>query len=196
LPAAFAGWGTVARAQYLEMTTFLAGYLLSSQGDRMLMGNSVEGRFPFLDHRVADVASRLPASVKLPCLREKDLMRAAVADLLPPGITARPKLPYRAPDLSCFGCDDGRRLVESWLAPDRVAAAGYWRPEQVASLRRKWQEGRLSAARETMALVGVVTTQMLASQFGEEYIGRLDATALAAGAIDWRSVPHDQDVAE
>ena len=55
LPADFARWGTVARAQYLEMTTFLAGYLLSSQGDRMLMGHSVEGRFPFLDHRLAEL---------------------------------------------------------------------------------------------------------------------------------------------
>ncbi len=196
LPAEFAEWGTVARAQYLEMTTFLAGYLLSSQGDRMLMGNSVEGRFPFLDHRVADVAARLPASVKLPCLREKDLMRAAVADLLPPGITARPKLPYRAPDLSCFGSEVGRELVETWLAPGRVAAAGFWRPEQVASLRRKWQEGRLSAARETMALVGVVTTQMLAAQFGVDYHGRVEETALAADTIAWRSPPEGRDGTE
>ncbi len=194
LPAGFAGWGTVARAQYLEMTTFLAGYLLSSQGDRMLMGNSVEGRFPFLDHRVADVASRLPASVKLPGLREKDLMRAAVADLLPPGIASRPKLPYRAPDLACFGCEAGRDLVNTWLSPAAVAATGFWRPEQVASLRRKWQEGRLTAARETMALVGVVTTQMLAAQFGEDYTGRVTATALAAEDIDWRSLPESREV--
>jgi asparagine synthase (glutamine-hydrolysing) len=196
LPAEFAGWGTVARAQYLEMTTFLAGYLLSSQGDRMLMGNSVEGRFPFLDHRVADVATRLPASVKLPCLQEKDLMRAAVADLLPPSIARRPKLPYRAPDLSCFGCEAGRELIETWLAPERVAAAGFWRPEQVASLRRKWQEGRLSAARETMALVGVVTTQILAAQYGEDYTGRIEATALAADAIAWRTHPGDREGTE
>jgi asparagine synthase (glutamine-hydrolysing) len=194
LPSAFAGWGTVARAQYLEMTTFLAGYLLSSQGDRMLMGNSVEGRFPFLDHRVADVAARLPASVKLPCLREKDLMRAAVADMLPPGIAARPKLPYRAPDLACFDSVAGRELIATWLAPAGVAAAGIWRPEQVASLRRKWQEGRLSAARETMALVGVVTTQILASQFGEDYTERVAATALAGDDLAWRSLPDGRGI--
>lgn len=189
LPPAFAGWGVVARAQYLEMTTFLAGYLLSSQGDRMLMGNSVEGRFPFLDHRVAAVATTLPASVKLPCLREKDLMRAAVADLLPADIAARPKLPYRAPDLACLGSETGRRLVDRWLAPDRVQAGGMWRPEQVANLRRKFESGRLNAARETMALVGVVSTQLLAAQFTTEYDDRLAATALDAREIAWRSLP-------
>ena len=42
LPTDFARYGTVAKAQVLEITTFLAGYLLNSQGDRMLMGNSVE----------------------------------------------------------------------------------------------------------------------------------------------------------
>ena len=49
LPRAFASWDLVSRAQYLEARTLLSGYLLSSQGDRMLMANSVEGRFPFLD---------------------------------------------------------------------------------------------------------------------------------------------------
>ena len=194
LPEGFARWGTVARAQYLEMTTFLAGYLLSSQGDRMLMGHSVEGRFPFLDHRVADVAATLPASVKLPFLREKDLMRAAVADLLPPDIAKRPKLPYRAPDLACFASPNGQRLVATWLEPARVAEAGIWRPEQVASLRRKWQAGRLAAARETMALVGVVTTQILASQFGEGYIDRVAATALAPDELAWRSLPEARGI--
>ncbi len=59
------------RAQYLEIITFLTGYLLHSQGDRMLMGNSVEGRFPFLDHRIAEFAARLPDGAKLSGLREK-----------------------------------------------------------------------------------------------------------------------------
>ena len=142
LPPAFAGWGTVARAQYLEMTTFLAGYLLSSQGDRMLMGNSVEGRFPFLDHRVAEVASRLPASVKLPCLREKDLMRAAVADLLPAGIAARPKLPYRAPDLRLLRATTGRRAGRD-LARARPRGGG-----RTLARRSRWRACAASGRRD------------------------------------------------
>ncbi|RDH89087.1 MAG: hypothetical protein DIZ77_15245 [endosymbiont of Seepiophila jonesi] len=43
------------KAQFIESRMLMPGYLLSSQGDRMLMKNSVEGRFPFLDHRVIEL---------------------------------------------------------------------------------------------------------------------------------------------
>ena len=49
MPPGSADWDPLSRGQWLEMTTLLAGYILAAQGDRMLMANSVEGRFPFLD---------------------------------------------------------------------------------------------------------------------------------------------------
>ena len=52
LPDEFQSWPHFSQGQYLEATYFLAGYLLSSQGDRMAMAHSVEGRYPFLDYRV------------------------------------------------------------------------------------------------------------------------------------------------
>src|SRR5205085_6526808 len=52
LPAEFAGWHPLSQAQYLESVYLLPGYILSSQGDRVAMAHAVEGRFPFLDHRV------------------------------------------------------------------------------------------------------------------------------------------------
>src|SRR5205085_392771 len=41
LPAGFKRWAPLARAQYLEISMFLSQYLLSSQGDRMGMANSI-----------------------------------------------------------------------------------------------------------------------------------------------------------
>ena len=61
LPEGFDTWDPLAKAQWLETTIFMSGYLLSSQGDRMAMANSVEGRYPFLDYRVIEFCSRLPA---------------------------------------------------------------------------------------------------------------------------------------
>ena len=95
-------WDPLSRAQWLEMTTLLAGYILSSQGDRMLMANSVEGRFPFLDRDVVDFANQLPARHKLFGLEEKYLLKRAFADLVPDEILHRPKQPYRAPDAASF----------------------------------------------------------------------------------------------
>ncbi|MEZ4386853.1 MAG: asparagine synthase (glutamine-hydrolyzing) [Candidatus Krumholzibacteriia bacterium] len=189
LPTEFAGWGAVARAQYLEMTTFLAGYLLSSQGDRMLMGNSVEGRFPFLDHELAEAALAMPAAARLPLLREKQLLKDAVADLVPAAIASRPKQPYRAPDSSAFTAGAGRVLADLALDPAAVAATGFWQPDRVASLVRKWHAGRLTSARENMAFIGVLSTQLLARAFGPAFDERVERSALAPDELVWRRLP-------
>ena len=63
LPAGYSGWDGLCQAQYLEAAYLLPGYILSSQGDRVSMAHAVEGRFPFLDHRVVEFAWRLPLSM-------------------------------------------------------------------------------------------------------------------------------------
>ena len=68
-------WSPLAQAQYLEVATFMSPYLLSSQGDRMMAANSVEGRFPFLDHRVVEFCNRLLPRFKLRGLQEKLVLR-------------------------------------------------------------------------------------------------------------------------
>jgi asparagine synthase (glutamine-hydrolysing) len=183
LPEAFAGWGAVARAQYLEMTTFLAGYLLSSQGDRMLMGNSVEGRFPFLDHELAEYAGTLPASVKLQSLAEKAILKDSVADLLPGTILQRPKQPYRAPDAASFEGPAGRALVADHLgeAPDSV-----WDSGRLSALVRKWEHGRLSSVRDNMAFVAALSGRLLEHDFGAGFEERIAPQVLSPEAIAWR----------
>lgn len=186
LPADFARWGTVARAQYLEMTTFLAGYLLSSQGDRMLMGNSVEGRFPFLDHRLADYAGTIPASAKLESLVEKSILKRGVADLLPEDILRRPKQPYRAPDAASFATPAGRRVVAEFLG-DRPDS--HWHPGRVAALVRKWEAGRLTSTRDNMAFTAALSGRLLEHDFGPGFAERLAPLVLGPGQLAWRTGP-------
>jgi asparagine synthase (glutamine-hydrolysing) len=113
LPPQFADWTPLAQAQYLEITVFMAEYLLSSQGDRVGMAHSVEGRFPFLDYRVVEFCNRLPPKYKLSGLDEKHVLKRAVRDLLPENIWNRPKRPYRAPIHKSF-FENGRPL--DWVA--------------------------------------------------------------------------------
>ena len=76
-----------------------SGYLLSSQGDRMLMAHSVEGRFPFLDRDVVALADSLPAAYKLRVLDEKHVLkRVADGRSSRRRSSRRKKQPYRAPD--------------------------------------------------------------------------------------------------
>ena len=163
LPEDFAELTPLGRAQYLEITTFLEGYLLHSQGDRMLMGNSIEGRFPFLDFRVAEFAAALPDDLKLRRLEEKYLLRKAVAPLLPDDIAARRKRPYRAPIVSSFVGPRAPEYVRELLSPERLGEVGLFRPEAVERLVRKCEaagEGGVSETDE-MGLVGTISVMLL-----------------------------------
>lgn len=167
MPPEAAGWDSLARAQWLEMTTLLPGYILASQGDRMLMANSVEGRFPFLDRDVVEFANQLPARHKLFGLEEKFLLRHAFADLVPDAILHRPKQPYRAPDAaSFFGDGPPPDWVLDVASAEAVLAAGVFDAGQVRGLVAKARErSRRFGNTDNMRLVAVLSTQLLHAQF-------------------------------
>ncbi|TWP52258.1 asparagine synthase (glutamine-hydrolyzing) [Lentzea tibetensis] len=95
------GLGTVQKAQWLEFRTLLAGYLLSTQGDRMTLGHGVENRCPFLDPAVVRLAASLNHRFGDP-FDEKYLLKRAYADVLPERVVAKGKFPYRATDSAAF----------------------------------------------------------------------------------------------
>ena len=166
LPQGFERLSPLSQAQYLEIHTFMQGYLLHAQGDRMLMGGSVEGRFPFLDHRVATLAAQLPDTLKLRGLSEKYLLRRAVAPLLPKDITNRPKRPYRAPIASAFVGKAAPAYVSELLSPERVREAGMFVPEAVTLLYKKAQQSPTTLGEtDEMAFVGVLSSMLLYDHF-------------------------------
>ncbi len=164
LPSEFGRWSALAQDQYIEIRTLLSGYLLSSQGDRMLMAHSIEGRFPFLDKDVVALADGLPAAYKLRVLDEKHVLKQACRDLVPEAILARKKQPYRAPDALAFVGKDRPSYVDEMLHEKNVAAAGVFDPAAVAQLwskcKARAKEGQFSNA-DNMALVGVLSTQLV-----------------------------------
>jgi asparagine synthase (glutamine-hydrolysing) len=162
LPRTFAAVSPLGKAQYLEIVTFLEGYLLHSQGDRMLMGNSVEGRFPFLDYRLAEFAARLPDRNRIRGLKEKYLLRKAVAHLLPREIANREKRPFRAPIRHALLGPQAPDYVRELLSETQIACAGVFDAKQVQRLCVKCgsELNRVSETDE-MALVGVLSTMLL-----------------------------------
>jgi asparagine synthase (glutamine-hydrolysing) len=163
-PAAFSRWSPLAQDQYLEARTLLSGYLLSSQGDRMLMAHSVEGRFPFLDADVVEVANRLPAAFKLRGLDEKHVLKRAAEGLVPEEVLRRPKQPYRAPDALAFAGAGAPAWADEVASERAVREAGVFEPGAVARL---WRKCRAAAGAEqfsnadNMAVVGMLSTGLL-----------------------------------
>lgn len=162
LPPEIGAWDPLCRDQYIEAHTLLSGYLLSSQGDRVTMANSVEARFPYLDHRVLEYANALPPTDKLLGLREKRILKRAAADLLPPEILDRPKQPYRAPDAQSFFVN-GEPLdwVAELFSANRIADAGLFDPKAAASLFDKCRRGRAIGFADNMAFVAIASTMLV-----------------------------------
>ncbi len=90
------------RAQILEFETLLSGYLLSSQGDRMTMANSVEGRYPFLSQKFVKDISKISDNLKTVGIKSKSLFRETMLNKIPTSITKRPKVAYQAPEAKSF----------------------------------------------------------------------------------------------
>jgi len=162
LPDGFDRFLPIGRDQYVEAHTLLSGYLLSSQGDRVAMAHSVEGRFPFLDHRVIEFASGLHPETKVRGLTEKFILKKAVRDLLPADVVDRVKQPYRAPDsLSFVGGQKMPEYVAELLSEPVIRSRGYFKPAAVTRLVRKCADGRSIGFADNMAFVGILSTMLV-----------------------------------
>ena len=168
LPASYHSWSPFNRAEYLELKLLLPGYILSAQGDRMAMAHSVEGRYPFLDHRVVEFASQLPPHLKMKVLTEKYLLKQATGHMIPSSIMRRTKQPYRAPDGKSFFGPDAPEYVQELLSETAIGDQGIFDREAVGALVRKFRSGRASSTKDNMALIGVLSTQLLLHQFSNQ----------------------------
>jgi len=164
------GLDSLSAAQYIEATTLLPCYILAAQGDRPIMANAVEGRVPFLDHRIVELATRIPSKIRMRGLTEKFALRQAVKDLLPEDICQRTKQPYMAPESKSFLVDGAPEYVQELLSQDVVEEYGYFSPKAVAALVAKCRRRDVVGFRDNMAFMGVLSTQIIHAQFvkGEE----------------------------
>ncbi|HET9932429.1 MAG TPA: asparagine synthase C-terminal domain-containing protein, partial [Polyangiaceae bacterium] len=164
LPPEISELSPLLRAQFIEVVTLLWGYLLSSQGDRMLMANSIEGRFPFLDPDVMTLADSLPDGLKLSGLQEKVVLKRAFAERIPQKILRRKKQPYRAPVVKPFISPVVPDYVEEALSPTAVSAAGLFDVRAVSQLFAKCRAtgGERMSNTDEMAFCAVLSLQLLA----------------------------------
>jgi asparagine synthase (glutamine-hydrolysing) len=108
--------------------------------DRFSMAHSIEARTPFLDHHLAELVLGLPSGLRTRRGNLKGLLRESIADLLPPELVNAPKRGFVIP-LTLWLRGTLRPLVESLLAPGRLAAQGLFKPEFHARYVRPHVEG-------------------------------------------------------
>lgn len=151
---------------YLDLKLRLSDHLLSEHGDRMLMASSIEGRYPFLDLGVVDLARRMPPGLKLNGLTEKYVLKKIAAGILPRPIIEREKFGFRAP-ASPHLLRSHAEWTQDLLATERIRRQGYFNPQTIERLRRSLSQpgATLHPHLETDFLMVVLTFCILLDLF-------------------------------
>jgi len=149
----------------------LYNIVIPSLGDRVEMAHSLECRPPFLDRDLLTLLGSVPSEyfIDLENLREKNLLREAMADLLPPAFQKEHKHPFLAPSWSSFGgTRQGRELFSEFLSSRTIREVGIFRPVAVNLARWALKGFPLprGLGRKLDALLGtMLTTHLLHHAF-------------------------------
>lgn len=133
------GLHPVDRRSYLDLKLRLADHLLSDHSDRMLMANSVEGRFPFLDIELVKFASTIPPELKLNNFQEKYILKNMATGIVPQEIIDREKFVFASPGSSYF-LQNQSEWVNDLLSYDRIKSQGYFNADEVERLKKIYRE--------------------------------------------------------
>ncbi len=186
LPENFGKWNYLSRAQYLEASLFLSNYLLSSQGDRMAMANSLEIRLPYLDPRIMEYMAKVPAKWKILGLNEKFLLKKVFRKILPSEIVDRSKHPYRAPiSQSLLGSDNS--YIDEMFSEKSLAQTGLFDVSRVKALVNKLRKSSNPGEIDSMALTGILSTQIVCDNYINRPPAPLPETFKVDLLIDRRS---------
>ncbi|NOU18142.1 MAG: asparagine synthase (glutamine-hydrolyzing) [Bacteroidales bacterium] len=164
-PHNFDNWNNLGKAQYIESTTFMSGYLLSTQSDRMTMANSVEGRYPFLDHRLIEFACQLPENFKMSGLNEKYILKKIMVNEIPHSVLNRKKQAYRAPIRNSFFGKKNIDYIESLTNAQTISNHGVFNPLLTTKLFEKARSNENMTEIDNMAICAIISTQLFLQMF-------------------------------
>jgi len=161
------GRAPVNQSSYLWSKTMLPNYILSMLGDRMEMGNSVEGRIPFLDHHVVEAVCKMPVSIKINGMTEKYVLREAAKPFITSTVYQRQKHPFLAPPATF---EDNTRLcdlMQSVLRGSAFQRVPFYDHKKILGLLDHLP--KLPPAQRNRVdplLISIMSTSLLAEQFG------------------------------
>ncbi len=187
LPDNYHTWTSLQQNQFLEMKTLLSGYLLSSQGDRMSLAHGVEGRYPFLDHRIVEKLFYYKDRFKLNGFSQKHLLRKSFQNRIPTSIVNRPKKPYTAPDLkSFFHNGDLSEQASYFLSEQKIKEYGIFNEKPINRLIKKFRYNVPTEIgyRDNMLITFILSCQMVHYWTLQPKSQRLEEHMMTVNIID------------
>lgn len=142
-------WGHIRRRQYVDFQTGLPDELLVKV-DRALMAYGVEGRVPYLDHRIVEFGFSLPDEMKIVRRQRKVFLKRWAEQHLPKDHLYAKKRGFYVPIGGMFSAALLEQLQR--LLPEAPAVREWFRPDGVSQLlRRQMEKG--DVAEEVWSLV-------------------------------------------
>ncbi len=135
----------------LEFETQLPDNMLL-KGDKMTMAYGVEGRVPFLDHRLVEFSETMPPSLKLKGFKEKYILRKAMQPLLPKEIFERKKQRFYVP-IDRWLAGDLRSMTDELLSDAALKESGVFNPSAIKKIRENYHKAPLFYARQLWVLL-------------------------------------------
>ncbi len=136
----------------LQYADWLQDWALIRQ-DKNAMAHSLEVRLPYLDHRLIELAFRMPPRLKIRGLRDKVIERRLAAKLLPPEVVRRPKVPFFFPVEYLFQHPKVRDWIQLTLNEERVRRRGYFDPAKIKVLVDRLLRRDFVQVKQVMSLV-------------------------------------------
>jgi asparagine synthase (glutamine-hydrolysing) len=136
---------------YLDMKRRLPYHLLHKV-DKMTMAHSIEGRVPFLDHRLVEYSFRIPTSLKLKGTTQKYILRKAAGNLLPKSILKRKKHPFVAP-ISVWFRQGLKDMTELVLSKSSLCQGKLFRKEYLKKIITDYDKSPLYYGRQLWAVI-------------------------------------------
>jgi asparagine synthase (glutamine-hydrolysing) len=142
---------TLNRLLDIDTSVFLPDDLMI-KNDRMSMAHSLEARVPMTDHELVEFMARVPARMKLPALKKKNIMRGAMRDTLPGPILNKKKVGLEMP-YSRWLKRELNDLLMRYCGPRAIGDCGLFRPEAVQGLIDEHMAGRRDHGRALWGLL-------------------------------------------
>ena len=189
-PQRLAGLSTLAATQYVHFKTDLPVFLLGYLGDREEMAHSIEGRLPFLDHKLVEFGCRLPSAMKLQQNTEKYILRRAVGHMLPPSMKNLEKRMFLAPTKSTLALDRHDSEFDHYLSTSYTQEVGLFKPRVIKLLRfinRFAPRGSIASRRTEEALTLVLSFHVLHELFIKNFRPAMQRFQRAPYSFDLRA---------
>jgi asparagine synthase (glutamine-hydrolysing) len=179
-PAMIEGRHPLDKAQYVWIKTMLEGQILTWGGDRVDMANSMEARPPFLDHHLAEFATRVPPNLRIKGRTEKYVLREAMKGVLPTVLYEREKFAFMAPPAHTDETkwQAMKALADQYLSNDAIEAAGLLDAQAVNALFTLHEASDTPVA--TQVQLDAVINHMLGVQILHQHFVATDVPKQAA----------------